>query len=113
MAEHIIRQPLRTGQQTVYAKCFNSAQSPHGCDSHLLVWLRCLSIRLRGGLHRRVHGGGGIVRGRSVLVPRGEGGVVAQVPTWWSRLGQASCGRKGKRNELIFNQISEKANLFK
>ena len=66
-------------------------------ETHLLVWLRCLSVRLRGGLHRRVHGGGGVVGGRGVLVPRGERGVVAQVTAGRSGLRRAGCGRKGEQ----------------
>lgn len=70
--------------------------------THLLVRLMCLSVRLRGGLQRRVHGWGGIVRSRAVLVPRGEGGVVAQVPTRWTVLRHASCKRKENRNKVSF-----------
>lgn len=74
--------------------------------SHLLVWLRCLSVRLRGCLHRRVHGRGGIVGSWGVLVPRRKGGVVAQVPTRCSGLGRTSCGRKGNRDEFSLYQRS-------
>lgn len=71
-------------------------------STYLLVWLRCLRIRLGGRLHGRVHRGGGTMGRWGVLVPGREGGVVSEVATWW----QTSWQKKGKTQRMHSNDAT-------